>query len=53
MTLWKHEMRQNLKSILIWSLSVGGIGLFCILLYTSMTEDMAALSESFSNMGAC
>ncbi len=52
MTLWKHEMRQNLKSILIWSLSVGGIGLICILLYTSMTEDMAALSESFSNMGA-
>jgi len=52
LTLIKHELKQTYKSLLIWSLTVGGIGLLCICLYASMTEDMAALSESFSNMGA-
>jgi len=50
--IFKHELKQNYKSMLIWSLSVGLMGMFCICLYSSMTEDMAALSESFSNMGA-
>lgn len=50
--LLKHELKQNYKSLIIWSLSVGIMGMFCICLYSSMTEDMAALSESFSNMGA-
>jgi len=51
-TLFKHEFKQNLKSLLIWSISVGTLGLMCVLLYSSMTEDMQNLSDSFSNMGA-
>lgn len=50
--LFKHEMNSNLRSLIIWSISVGAMGFICICLYSSMTEDMAALSESFSNMGA-
>ncbi|MCR4947257.1 MAG: ABC transporter permease [Lachnospiraceae bacterium] len=52
LTLLKHELKQEYKSLIIWSLSVGGIGLLCICLFTAMTDDMASLSESFSNMGA-
>ncbi|MBO7334040.1 MAG: ABC transporter permease subunit [Lachnospiraceae bacterium] len=52
LTLLKHELKQNYKSLLIWTLSVGLIGFYCIYLFTSMTEDMQSLSESFSNMGA-
>ena len=52
LVIFKHELKQNYKSMLIWSLSVGLMGMFCICLYSSMTEDMAALSDSFSNMGA-
>lgn len=52
LVLLKHELKQSYKSLIIWSLSVGLMGMFCICLYSSMTEDMAALSESFSNMGA-
>ena len=52
LVLLKHELKQNYKSMLIWSLSVGLMGMFCICLYSSMTEDMSALSDSFSNMGA-
>ncbi len=51
-TLLKHELKQNMMSLLIWSLAVGGIGFMCICLFESMTADMASLSESFSNMGA-
>ena len=50
--LLKHEWKQIFRSLLIWSLAVGAMGMLCICLYASMTEDMAELSESFSNMGA-
>ena len=52
MVLLKHEWKQNVRNLLIWSLAVGAMGMLCICLYASMTEDMAELSESFSNMGA-
>ena len=42
----------NFKSFLIWSLVVGGLGMFCILLYQSMEGEMKDMAEAFSNMGA-
>ena len=50
--LFQHEMKQNRKNLLIWSLVVGGLGLACILLYSGMQESMAEMAESFSSMGA-
>lgn len=47
-----HELKLNLKSLLIWSLSVGGMGFLCILMYTSMEGEMAEMADTFSNMGA-
>ena len=35
--LFLHEMKQNRKNLLIWSLAVGGLGFACILLYSGMT----------------
>lgn len=52
LTVFFHEVKENLRTFLIWSLTIGLLGLFCIMLYSSMSEDMANLSESFSNMGA-
>ena len=51
-TLLRHELRQGYKTLIIWSLVVGGMGLLCICLFATMAEDMNSLSESFSNMGA-
>ncbi len=51
-TIFLKEMRLCLKTLLIWSLSVGGIGLVCILLYQSMQGDMREMADAFSNMGA-
>ncbi len=47
-----RELKLNLKTFLIWSLSVGAIGLICILLYQSMEGDMKDMADMFSNMGA-
>ena len=47
-----RELKLNLKSFLIWSISVGAMGLACILLYQSMEGDMKDMADMFSNMGA-
>ena len=48
----KRELLLNIKSMLIWSLSVGILGLTCILLYSSMEGEMKDMADAFSNMGA-
>ena len=51
-TVLKRELIQNMKNLLIWSFSVGILGLVCILLYDSMKGDMKDMADAFSNMGA-
>ena len=51
-TILIKELKDNLKSLLIWAVCVGSMGLACILLFESMKEDMANMAESFSSMGA-
>ena len=48
----KRELKLGFKSLLIWALTVGGLGLICTLMYTSMDGDMQDMAEQFSNMGA-
>ncbi|MBQ7429926.1 MAG: ABC transporter permease subunit [Butyrivibrio sp.] len=48
----KREILLNIKSLIIWSLSVGILGLICILLYQSMEGEMKDMADAFSNMGA-
>lgn len=49
--IFLKELKMNLKTLLIWSLSVGGIGLACILLYSSMEGEIKEMADAFSNMG--
>lgn len=51
MTLYLHEMKQNLKSFLIWLLSVGGMCFGCILLYSSVEGSLSDMGDLFSQMG--
>ncbi len=48
----KQELKLNLKSMLIWALTVGGLGFICIMMYTSMEGDVVEMADSFSEMGA-
>ncbi len=52
LSICKHELKLNLKSLLIWSFSVGGLGFLCLLMYTSMDGEMMDMADTFSNMGA-
>ena len=52
MTLLVHELKRNLKSLLIWTLSVGILCGGCLLLFESLEESMAEMAEAYSSMGA-
>lgn len=52
LTIYKHEFGTYLKTMLIWLFGVAGMGLICILLYSSMQADMESMAESFASMGA-
>lgn len=51
MTFIKHELKMNLKSLLIWMLAVGGM-IFCFMLVFPVMEDsVGEISEAYSQMG--
>lgn len=52
MVLLRQELRLNRRSFIIWSLGVGGLILACMLIFESMGDTAAELSDSFSRMGA-
>lgn len=52
MILVRHELKQNLKSLLIWAVTVGLICYGCIVLYQSVEGQLADKAKLFDNMGA-
>ncbi|MGN0395210.1 MAG: ABC transporter permease subunit [Coprococcus sp.] len=52
LTIYKHELKAYIKSLIIWTVSVGGISLMCILLFSSLEESMAGMAETYASMGA-
>lgn len=50
--IFKNEWKSGIKNLCIWAVSVGGMGLACILLYKSMESSMADMAESFAKMGS-
>ena len=51
MTIFKHEFKMNLKSLLIWTLSIGLMSCLLLLLYPSLKTTINEMSSDFSNMG--
>ena len=52
LTLYKHEMKMSFKTLLIWTLCVGGMCFGCILLYGSLEDSIQEMADAYSNMGA-
>lgn len=52
MTLLKHELQMNFKTLLIWSVCIGFINFGCLLLFESLAETMNQVSEAYSQMGS-
>lgn len=51
MIVLKHELRQNVKSLLIWSLTIGLICYGCILLYKGVEPQLEETAQLYANMG--
>ncbi len=51
MTLIKMELKRNGKSLLIWSVVIGGMILLCLLLYPELKKEVDSLEEALKNMG--
>lgn len=52
MTLLRHEIKMNMKMLLIWAFSVGVLCAGCILLFKSLEESMRGMADAYSDMGA-
>lgn len=52
MTIFSHEMKQNRKMLIIWSLSVGLLMLTCMMLYPQMQGQMEDINKMYSSMGS-
>lgn len=52
MTLWKHEMKMNIKSLLIWSCCIGIVNFGCLLLFENLADTMEQMAKSYSQMGS-
>ncbi len=52
MVLWKHELRQNRISLLIWSVSISFMIALCILIFPEMSSDMGDIGAMFADMGS-
>ena len=50
--IFKQEIKLNLKGLLIWAITVGGLGFVCVLMYQSMEGEVKDMADTFSNMGA-
>lgn len=51
-TIYKQEIKNYIKTLLIWGIAVGGMGFCCIMLFSSVKESMGEMAESFASMGA-
>lgn len=51
-TLLKHEIRRNIKALLIWALCAGVICFSCLLLFHSLEDTMEEMAGAYAQMGA-
>lgn len=51
MTIVKHELRQGLKNLAIWTGAIGFFMVVCVLLFPQMKTQAEGMSEAFASMG--
>lgn len=52
MTVFKQEIKSQMKMILIWSFAIGFMIATCVLMYPEMQSQMKNVNEMFSSMGS-
>lgn len=52
MTIVKHELKQELKSFWIWTLSIGALIALCVVLFPEFKNEAQETSDMFASMGS-
>jgi len=52
MTIVKHELKRNWKSLLIWSAILGGMIFMFMLMFPAIKDQIGAMQEAYANMGS-
>ncbi len=52
MTLTKHELKQGLSSLIIWTTSIAFLIVICVLMFPEMKDEMDGINDMFSSMGS-
>ena len=52
MTIVKHEIKQNFKTWLIWSIALSGMLAMFMLLYPAIRSQVKEMAEFYANMGS-
>lgn len=52
MTLFKHELRRNRISLLVWTVAIGFMLAVCVFIYPEMKGEMESLGDMFADMGS-
>ena len=52
MTVYIKELRQNFKSLCIWTVSIAFMMMVCIMLFPEMKGEMDSVSDMFASMGS-
>ena len=52
MILFKHELRRNRVSLLVWTAAIGLLMVICLMLFPEMKQQMAGVSSIFASMGS-
>ncbi len=52
LNIYRYELKNQLKSLLLWVLIIAGMGFACIVMYNSLQDSLAESLENFGDMGA-
>lgn len=52
MTIFKHEMKMNIKLLAIWSIAIGVLLMICMMMFPQISKQMDNVNEMYSSMGS-
>ncbi len=52
MVFLKHEFKMNIKSLIIWSSSVGAMVFVMLLIFPTMKDELDGMTDMYANLGA-
>lgn len=52
MTVTVHECKQSLKSLIVWTVSIGFFIVICVFMFPQMKSETDKMSEMFASMGS-